>query len=174
MTLRNSVVPAALALAGCLPSESSPPPALSTLTYQTEMQGGECKTENVTYEVRGSVHPTTAPPIAKSNQRNSSLIVTVGEAASVVSCTADSVQIASPGAELTSESFPADASVFSLSVPSVIIGGQRSDVWVEALLDENDNGTCDDGELTGSVNLPASELGDIAIELSDEGCPARG
>lgn len=175
MTLRRSVVPAALALAGCLPTESEPPPALQQETYQTEKQGGECKVEHVTYEIRGSVYPV-ADDEQVSNKSNSvvgSLLVAVGEATSVVSCSADSVRVASPGAELMTQAFAMHGESFALSVPGVIIGGQRSDLWVRALLDENDNGECDRGELSGSLNLAASELGDIAIELSDEGCTGR-
>ncbi|MDB4976113.1 MAG: hypothetical protein JWN48_4454 [Myxococcaceae bacterium] len=175
VTLRNSVVPAALALAGCLPSESEPPPAVSQTTYQTELQGGECKVEQVVYEIHGSVYPvpSDAHALNKSSSPAGSLLVTVGESTSVVSCGVDSVRVASPGAELTNHAFSSDASEFSLTVPGVIIGGQRPELWIQALLDSNDNGECDEGELSGSVNLAASELGDMAIELSDEGCPAR-
>ncbi|MDB4985611.1 MAG: hypothetical protein JWN04_789 [Myxococcaceae bacterium] len=163
-------------LAGCLPSESEPPPALAQTVYQTEMQGGDCNVEHVTYEIHGSVHPASinAGPINKSSsKRAGSLMVTVAENSSVVSCTTDRVQVASPGADLKTQAFAADADSFALSVPGVIIGGQRTDLWVQALLDANDNGECDDGELSGSVNLAASELGDLAIELNDEGCSAR-
>jgi hypothetical protein len=175
VTLRRSVVPAALALAGCLPTESEPPPSLQQTTYQTELQGGECKVEHVTYEIRGSVYPVVDDEVVtnKSSSVSGSLLVAVGEATSVVSCSADSVRVASPGAELVTQAFAIDSDSFALSVPSVIIGGQRSELWVRALLDENDNGQCDDGELSGSLSLAASELGDIALELSDEGCLGR-
>ena len=176
MSLRNSVVPAALAFAGCLPSESQPPPALEQTTYQTQEEGGDCQVQHVSYQVQGDLYRArdSELTINKSSVRPGSLLVTVGEDTSVVSCTGDSVRVASPGAELASHALPIDATKFSFAVPGVVIGGQQSMLWVHALLDANDNGECDPGELSGSADLAVSELGNIAIELSDEGCPGRG
>lgn len=176
VSLRNSVVPAALALAGCLPSESEPPPALEQTTYQTQAEGGECQVQHVTYQLQGDLYRVrdSELTINKSSVRPGSMLVTVAEDSTVVSCLGDSVRVASPGAELATHALPIDATTFSLSVPGVVIGGQQSMLWVHALLDANDNGDCDPGELSGSADLSISELGNIAIELSDQGCPGRG
>ena len=176
MSLRNSVVPAALAFAGCLPSESEPPPALEQTTYQTHGDGGDCQVQHVSYQVHGDLYRAGDSELAinKSSTRPGSLLVTVAEDSTVLSCTGDSVRVASPGAELATHSLPTDATSFSFAVPGVIIGGQQSMLWVHALLDANDNGECDPGELSGSADLAANDLGNIAIELSDEGCASRG
>jgi len=180
VSLRNSVVPAALALAGCLPSESEPPPPLQQLTYQTAKQGGACKVEQVTYHLRGelvrsdsSIEKSSVRISDKGSVRSGALLVSVAESASVVECSEDVVRMASPGAELHTAAYGVDADSFTLDLPSVIIGGQRPSIWVQALIDANDNGHCDDGELVGAVQLEDSELGELAIELSDQGCPAR-
>jgi hypothetical protein len=180
VSLRNSVVPAALALAGCLPSESEPPPPLQQLTYQTAKQGGACKVEEVTYHLRGelvrvdsSLDKSGVSIGTRSRVRSGGLLVSVGEGTSVVECSEDIVRIASPGAELLTAAYSADAETFALDLPSMIIGGQRPSIWVQALIDANDNGHCDDGELVGALDLDESELGEIAIELSNDGCPTR-
>jgi hypothetical protein len=176
VSLRNSVVPAALAFAGCLPSESQPPPALEQVTYQTQQEGGDCQVQHVSYQVQGDLYRAgdSELTINKSSTRPGSLLVTVAEDSTVVSCSGDSVRVASPGAELATHSLPVDATTFSFTLPGVIIGGQQSMLWVHALLDANDNGDCDPGELSGSADVAAHELGNIAIELSDQGCPGRG
>jgi hypothetical protein len=173
VSLRNSVFPAALALAGCLPTESEPPPPLQQLTYQTAKQGGECKVQDVTYHLRGDLVRADGSPRDKSSARTGALLVSVAEGSSVVECSEDIVRVASPGAELHTAAYDFDADSFSLDLPSVIIGGQRPSIWVQALLDANDNGRCDEGELVGAVELDDDELGDIAIEHSHEGCPVR-
>jgi hypothetical protein len=180
VSLRNSVVPAALALAGCLPSGSQPPPSLQQLTYQTAKQGGACKVESVTYHLRGelvradsSIDKSSASLNDNSRVRSGALLVSVAEGSSVVECSEDIVRIASPGAELHTAAFGADADSFALDLPSAIIGGQRPSIWVQALIDANDNGRCDEGELVGALELEDSELGDIAIALSNDGCPTR-
>ncbi len=168
MALRNSVFPAALALAGCLPTESEAPPALEQTTYATPMQGGECEVDHVDYAIRGRVSRSgvfTKAAVA------STLVMTVAESQSVVDCGADIVRISTPGAELTKQVVAGES--FALDVPNVIIGGQRPSIWVGAVLDANDNGECDPGELSGSLEVSDTELGDLAIELSDEGCPTR-
>jgi len=174
VTLRNSVVPAALALAGCLPTESEPPPSLQQMTYETFQEGGVCEVEHVTYHLYADL--VRAQSADKSRQTTGTLLVTVAEGTSVVACTEDVVRVASPGAELKTTAYDGNADSFSLDVPGVIIGGQRPSIWVRALIDANDNGSCDEGELVGAVELEAGEageLGDIAIELSQDGCPTR-
>jgi hypothetical protein len=173
VSLRNSVFPAALALAGCLPTGSEPPPPLQQLTYQTAKQGGECKVEDVTYHLRGELVRADGSIGDKSSARTGSLLVSVAESSSVVECSEDIVRVASPGAELHTAAYDVDSHSFSLDLPSVIIGGQRPSIWVQALLDANDNGRCDEGEFVGAVELEDDELGDIAIELGNEGCPVR-
>jgi hypothetical protein len=163
------VFPAALALAGCLPTESEAPPALEQSSYEQQMQGGECEVEHVEYQIRGSVKRSGV--FTKAAVQASTLLVTVGESQSVVDCRADIVRIASPGAELTAKAVQGES--FSFDVPNVIIGGQRPSIWVGAVLDANDNGECDLGELSGSLEVSDTELGALAIELSDEGCPTR-
>jgi hypothetical protein len=109
----------------------------------------------------------------KSSARTGALLVSVAEGSSVVECSEDIVRVASPGAELHTAAYDVGSESFSLDLPSVIIGGQRPSIWVQALIDANDNGHCDEGELVGAVDLEDTELGDIAIELSNEGCPVR-
>lgn len=171
MALRNSVVPAALAFAGCLPSESEPPPEFEQLTYETPMLGGDCETEDVTYHVYAQV--TREGSLSKSATSVGSLLVAVAESSSVIDCGEDLVKIAVPGAELTEESFAGASERFTIEVPAVLIGGHRPSIRVSALLDANDNGACDRGELTASFEAKADGLGDVALDLSDEGCPAR-
>lgn len=133
------------------------------------MQGGECEVEHVDYQIRGRVKRSGV--FAKALVDQSNLLVTVAESQSVVDCRADIVRIATPGAELTTKALHGES--FSLSVPNVIIGGQRPSIWVGAVLDTNDNGECDPGELSGSLEVSDTELGELAIALSDEGCPTR-
>jgi hypothetical protein len=132
------------------------------------MQGGECEVEHVDYHIYATV--TRSGVFAKSASVGT-LLVTVAESQSVVDCRADIVRIATPGAELTTKAVRGDS--FSLEVPNVIIGGQRPSIWVGAVLDTNDNGECDPGELSGSLEVQDTELGDLAIALSDEACPSR-
>jgi len=169
VTLRNSVFPAAIALAGCFSTESEPPPQLEQVTYHTPVEGGACEVEDVVYRLHGELYQGT---VEKSARRPSTLVVTVAESSSVVDCREDIVRIATPGAELSTTVFTA-ADNFDLDVPAVVIGGQRPSIWVRALMDTNANGSCDDGELVGAVELTADELGDFSIELSDDGCPGR-
>lgn len=171
MTLRSSVVPAALALAGCFPSESEPPPQVEQVTYHTPVEGGACEVEDVVYHLHAELYQGVA--YGKSALRSSSLVVTVAESQSVVDCQEDIVRISTPGAELTTATF-ATSDNFDLDVPAVVIGGQRPSIWVRALIDTNANGLCDDGELVGTAQLEADDLGDFSIELrDDEGCPTR-
>ena len=171
MTLRNSVVPAALALAGCFPTESEPPPALEQVTYHTPIEGGECEVEDVVHHLHGEIVQDGV--YEKSALRRTTLIVSVGESTSVVDCDSDLMKVAMPGAELLSAAVTASLDGFDIDVPAVVIGGHRPSIWVHALLDENDNGECDEGEAVGTAELEESELGDFAIELSREGCPTR-
>lgn len=134
------------------------------------MQGGECEVENVSYHVHGVL--TRSGVFEKRAARPSTVVVTIAESQSVVECRSDIVRIATPGAELTSQALEG-LGEFTLDVPNVIIGGQRPSIWVGAVLDENENGECDLGELSGSLQVSDNELGDLAIELSDEGCPGR-
>jgi hypothetical protein len=152
-----------------LPTESEAPPSLEQTSYEQQMQGGECEVEHVDYQIYGRVKRSGI--FAKAAAGASTLLVTVAESQSVVDCRADIVRIATPGAELTTKAVQGES--FSLEVPSVIIGGQRPSIWVGAVLDTNENGECDPGELSGSLEVSDTELGDLAIELSDEGCPGR-
>lgn len=144
---------------------------MGQMTYETAMQGGECEVEHVSYHVHGVV--TRSGVFEKSAARGAAMLVTVAESQSVVDCRSDIVRIATPGAELVTQALESFSDSFSLDVPNVIIGGQRPSIWVGAVLDENDNGECDPGELSGSAEVSDSELGELAIELSDEGCPGR-
>lgn len=171
MSFRKSVVPAALALAGCLPTESETPPPLEQLTYQTPVLGGSCDVEDVNYRVYAEI--MRAGPGQKSANSSGSLLVTVSEGTSVVDCGEDLVRVAMPGAELDQQAFAPSSDHVALEVPAAIIGGHRPSIRVAALLDTNDNGECDDGELSASVDADASEVEDIALLLADEGCPAR-
>lgn len=168
MSLRNSVVPAALALAGCLPTESEPPPELGTVTYSTPEIGEACEVEQVVHHVRGEVLPAGA--VDKTAVAQGALVLTVSETSSVVSCTDDLVTLATPGAELASASFSASSTSFAFDVPSRVVGGQRPTFRIAALLDENDNGVCDDGELAGDVVVDDAGLGALAIALSRDHC----
>jgi hypothetical protein len=142
------------------------------MAYQTFEEGGACDVENVTYHLRGNlIRPES---MDKSNlQQPGALLVTVAESTSVVQCSEDLVRVASPGAELSTTAYESDATSFTLDLAAVIIGGQRPSIWVQALVDANDNGSCDDGELVGAVELEADALEHLAIELRDEGCPTR-
>ncbi|MET0343660.1 MAG: hypothetical protein ABW252_21790 [Polyangiales bacterium] len=168
MSLRNSVVPAALAIAGCLPTESEPPPDYEQITYTTPEIGEACDVENVVHHVRGEV--VQEGSIAKTAVAHGALLVTVSETASIVSCTEDLVTMAMPGAELATASFDARSALFALDVPARLVAGQHPTLRVSALLDANDNGVCDDGELVGEVIVDDGGLGDLAIALSDAGC----
>jgi hypothetical protein len=154
-----------------LPTESEAPPAVEQSVYQTQLEGGECEVEHVDYHIHATI--TRSGVFAKSAAQPNALLVTVAESQSVVDCGADIMRIATPGAELTTKAIESIADSFTLDVPNVIIGGQRPSVWVGAVLDTNENGECDPGELSGSLEVSDSELGDLAIELSDEGCPTR-
>jgi hypothetical protein len=176
VTLRKSVVPAAFALAGCLAGESEPPPSLESLTYQTPEEGGACEVERVRYQLHGTI--TAHPTHDKSRTSIAPLLVSFSETTSVVHCDEDLMRVATPGAELDSKAFApdfaADTQEFTFEVPGAVIGGHRPSFYVRALVDENDNGRCDDGELVGFAELTDAELGNIAIELSgEEGCPTR-
>lgn len=172
MTLRKSVVPAALALAGCLPTGSEPPPEeLEQLTYSTPVTGGSCDVEEVNYAIYAQVLRPGGQ--LKSSASTGALVFTVSESSSVVDCDEDIVRIAMPGAELAREAIAAHQDSLTLDVPSAVIGGHRPSIRVAALLDANDNGECDDGELTASVEAEPSEIGKVLLELADEGCPER-
>jgi hypothetical protein len=135
------------------------------------MQGGECEVDHVEYAIRGSVRRSGVFAKAVAQPSSSTLLVTVAETQSVVDCRSDIVRIATPGAEIATKAVSGES--FALDVPNVIIGGQRPSIWVGAVLDTNENGECDPGELSGSREVEDTELGDLAIELSDEGCPTR-
>jgi hypothetical protein len=164
------VFPAALALAGCLPTESEPPPPVEQVTYSTPEIGGDCGFERVVHHVSGEV--LREGPLDKTAVAQGSLVVTVSESQSVVSCSEDLVTLATPGADLATASFDVHSSLFALDVPAVVVAGQHPSIRVRALLDINDNGQCDDGELVGDVTLEDTALGDLSITLSREaGCP---
>lgn len=144
------------------------------MTYQTENQGGACQVQDVTYHVHGSVTSDATRDKSSVSVRGGTLLVTVAESSSVVSCGEDIVRVASPGAELETAAFEAGTESFTFDLPGTIIGGQRPSLWVQALVDSNENGQCDEGELVGSVELDDGDLGNIALALSDDqGCPAR-
>ncbi len=169
--MRKSVVPAALAFAGCFSNESERPAAFEELTYQTAQEGGACEVEHITYQVRGALVESSGE---KSAAREGSVRVTVAESSSVVECGEDLMKIAMPGAELASVAFNASTASFALDVPGVVIGGHRPSIWVQALLDENENGECDEGELVGAAELDAVDLDGFELELSrTDGCPGR-
>lgn len=171
MSFCKSVVPAALALAGCLPTDSETPPPLEQMTYQTPVLGGACDVEDVSYHVYAEI--MREGPRPKSTTSSGSLLVTVSEGTSVVGCGEDLVRVAVPGAELDAQAFSASSERVELEVPSAIIGGHRPSIRVAALLDANDNGECDEGELSASTDADAAELEQLALVLVDEGCPAR-
>jgi hypothetical protein len=171
VTLRKSVVPAALALAGCLPTGSEPPGELEQLTYSTPVLGGSCDVEQANYEIYAEVLRPGGQ--LKSSSSTGALVFTVSESSSVVDCNEDIVRIAMPGAELTREAVAAHQESLKLDVPATVIGGHRPSIRVAALLDVNDNGECDLGELTASVEAEPSELGKVLLALADEGCPER-
>lgn len=174
MALRNSVIPAAFAFAGCLASESEPPPSVEQVVYQTPVEGGACEVEEIVHRVRGAVFSEDIESGDKSALREERLLlVTVAESSSVVDCGEDIVRIARPGAELVTAAFDPGSESFALDVPADVIGGHRPSIWVRALLDENGNGRCDDGEPVAAVEVDEGELGDLALALSRDGCPTR-
>ena len=161
--------PAALALAGCLPTESEPPPELEQVTFATPETGGVCEVERVSYHVRGEVVREGARE--KSARVAGTLLVAVSESSSVIDCTQDLMRVATPGAELAHAAFGADTDEFALDVAAMVIGGHRPSIRVGALLDLNENGTCDPGEPNGAVEVDDVEtLGTLAIALSDDDC----
>ena len=171
VTLRSSVFPAALALVGCLPTESELPPPVETVTYSTPEIGGDCALEHFVHHLAGQV--VRQDSADKSAVAQGSLLVTVSESQSIVSCTEDLVTMSTPGAELATASFDLYRTSFALDVPTVVVAGQHPAIRVRALLDVNDNGLCDEGELVGDVTREDTALGDLTIVVSAErGCPA--
>lgn len=135
------------------------------------MLGEDCDVEDVNYHVYAQILQHRAGQ--KSLDGSGALRVTVSESTSVVACGADVVRVAMPGAELTSESFASNSEHFMLDVPGLVIGGHRPSIRVEALLDRNDNGECDDGELFAAVDADPEDLATLTLEFSDDGCPGR-
>lgn len=154
-----------------MPTESERPPELEQLTYNTPALGGACDVEDIEYTVYADI--TRPGSQLKSANATGALLVTVAESSSVIDCGEDVVRIATPGAELTSESFAIESDHVALHVPAVLIGGHRPSIRVAALLDLNNNGRCDDGELTASFEGDADELDALTLELGDERCPER-
>lgn len=146
---------------------------MESVVYSTPMVGGVCNVEHVVHHLHGELH--IDEPSAKSASAGASsapLIVSVSESASVVHCDEDLMRVAVPGAELESVVMPHAPSTFSLDVPATLIGGHRPSIRVQALIDENDNGECDEGEPFAVAELTDAELGDLALELArDHGCP---
>ena len=170
VTLRSSVFPAALALVGCLPTESELPPPVETVTYSTPEIGGDCDVERLVHHVAGDLLNEGA--VEKTALVKGALLLTVSETQSIVSCTEDLVTMTTPGVDLATASFDLYSSSFALDVPAVVVAGQHPAIRVRALRDLNDNGLCDDGEPVGDVTLEDTALGAIAITLSsDDGCP---
>lgn len=142
------------------------------MSYARPETGGACDVERFTYVVRGEIQRDE--PREKSISVSGTLLVSVSESSSVVDCTPDLMQVATPGAELAHAAFSARSDQFALDVPTMVIGGHRPSIRVAALLDENENGTCDDGEPTGSIEVDdIDELGALAIALSRDGCSER-
>jgi hypothetical protein len=135
------------------------------------MLGGACEVEDVTYEVYADI--LRPGGVAKSAQGSGALVVAISESTSVIDCGEDVMRIATPGAELVREAFAGGSESVTMRVPSSIIGGHRPSIRVGALLDVNDNGRCDEGELTASVDADEADLGALLLELMDEGCPGR-
>jgi hypothetical protein len=154
-----------------LPTESEAPSELEQLTYETPARGDACEVEDVNYQVYADILRSRSS--AKSATQRGALLVTVSESTSVVDCGEDLVRIASPGAELTRASYPSSSDSFAFDMASAIIGGHRPSLHVAALLDENDNGLCDDGELTASIEADGEQLDHLQLALTDEGCPRR-
>lgn len=171
MSLRSSVFPAALALAGCLPTESEPPPALEQVTFATPETGGVCEVERLSYHVSGEVVREGVHD--KSRTAAETLVVSVSESSSVIDCTEDLVRVATPGAELARAAFAADGEQFALDVAAMVIGGHRPSIRVAALLDLNENGRCDPGEPSGTVEVDdADELDQLVIAIAGDDCAA--
>ena len=144
---------------------------IEQMTYQTPVTGGACEVEDVTYEVYAEIMRPGG--VAKSAAGSGGLLVSIAESSSVIDCGEDVMRIATPGAELVREGFASGSESVTMRVPASIIGGHRPSLRVAALLDANDNGSCDQGELTASIDAHAAELGELLLELTDEGCPGR-
>jgi hypothetical protein len=61
---------------------------------------------------------------------------------------------------------------FSLELERTVLVGFPSDLELSALLDENDNGECDPGEMSGYASVGEGST-DIVLTLDRHGCPFR-
>jgi len=171
VTFRKSVVPAALAFAGCLPTESELPPPLEQLTYQTPTLSEDCDIEQVNYHLYAQI--VRQGSAQKSATSSGALLVTLSESTTVVACDEDLVRVATPGAELAAHSFASNSERVTVDVPGMLIGGHRPSIRVEALLDTNDNGECDDGELFAAVDADPRDLATLTLDLTADSCIRR-
>ncbi len=118
-----------------------------------------------------------ARALSPGSDTNGSLHVEVWEDSSVQSCQRDQrgnvlIGTVTPGNTLAAASF-GDARSFALDVSEQIVAGNDSALYVDAYLDENGNGQCDDDEPTGSAALERTERTSVAIVLDRSGCPVR-
>lgn len=108
-----------------------------------------------------------------SAEREARLLVAVHEDESFVACHDGQVTSQIPGRTLLTLSRPL-SETFSLDVAASHFAGLGPSLMLlEVRLDENGNGQCDVGELSGFAALPAGEDVAVRLALRESGCPAR-
>lgn len=128
-----------------------------------------CSTEEILVPLRGEVD---APTTRNKSGRLPSIWVSVHEGHSILSCGNGRVSVAHPGKTLTT--FRADhAGTIAVDLErTVFVEEPVPALSVTVLFDEDEDGVCDRGELTGNAEVAddgtIGELVDLQLD-----CPAR-
>lgn len=142
-----------------------------------ESQDDLCASQQESYLVTARVHLQQAPTEAAQAPREGAtgtwkLLVSVWESHSIVSCEGDLISQSSPGDELIGNvPVEAGAETFTVEIPATVYPNlDTPGLWMHVLLDENGNGTCDDGEWMGGTNVEREPQSQVDVVLTRQPC----
>lgn len=111
-------------------------------------------------------------PTPQKGAASGHLLASVSESSSVIACNNGVAQQAIPGrALLRQQRVDSSSGTFRLRVPATVyprVGS--SNAVLQLLLDDNDNGRCDDGEPHASTVIERAPRSAVRIELLRNAC----
>jgi hypothetical protein len=134
---------------------------------------GSCEFTSATYRLEGEVRIAKSADSFAGEAVTGPLIIQAFEDSSVTLCTNEVIAQTSPGRKL-GELALNEVGEFELELSVEVYSQVASNIDLMVLLDANDDGLCNPGELWTTTKLIADDHDRIDIELRQpEACPSR-
>lgn len=146
-------------------------PSLALIACACGERAATCATYDQTYRVRVALH--VDPSGDATRPLPGHVLASVSEESSVLACKEGVISTSSPGRMLLSpRAVPLEGAGFTLRLSAnTYAQAPVSSLRLQVLVDENENGRCDDGEPLGEAALARAAQSHVQLTLHRAPCP---